>query len=218
MYTWEELVRLYRLTDPYMISNLQPRYNICPTTTIDTVVEECGKRQLVPMRWGLIPAWWAKPLKEMKLATFNARAETVDEKPMFRAAFKKNRCIIPASGYYEWQTIGKEKLPWYFTPTQEPILSIAGIWDEWTDKETGKPLKSCAMLITEPNTLAGEIHDRMPVLLQPEQFGPWLHGEIGKEVLAPANNNLLRKVRVSTRVNSSRAPDEDAGLIEGLTE
>jgi putative SOS response-associated peptidase YedK len=218
MYTWEELVRLYRLTDPYTISNLQPRYNICPTTTIDTVVEVNGSRQLVPMRWGLIPAWWSKPLKEMKLATFNARAETVDEKPMFRSAFRKNRCIIPASGYYEWQTIGKQKLPWYFTPTHGPILSIAGIWDAWTDKETGKPLKSCAMLITEPNKLAGEIHDRMPVLLQPEQFGPWLQGEIGKEVLVPANEDVLQKMRVSTRVNSSRAPDEDTSLIEGLTE
>lgn len=216
MYTWEELVRLYRLTDPYMFSNLQPRYNICPTTTIDTVVEEGCKPQLVPMRWGLIPAWWSKSLKEMKMATFNARAETVDEKPMFRSAFKKNRCIIPASGYYEWQTVGKEKLPWYFTSTQGPILSIAGIWDEWTDKETSKRLKSCAMLITEPNNLAGEIHDRMPVLLQPEQYGPWLRGEIGKEALAPANDNVLRRVRVSPRVNSSRAPDEDATLIEAL--
>ncbi|WP_162826747.1 SOS response-associated peptidase [Pseudolabrys taiwanensis] len=214
MYTWEELVRLYRLTDPYMISNLQPRYNICPTTTVDTVVEVNGNRQLVPMRWGLIPAWWSKPLNDMKLATFNARAETVDTKPMFRSAFKKNRCIIPASGYYEWQTAGKQKLPWYFTPTQEPILSIAGIWDEWTDKETGKALKSCAMLITEPNKLAAEIHDRMPVLLQPEQFGPWLHGESGKEALLPANDNVLRKVRVSPRVNSFRALDEDGTLID----
>jgi putative SOS response-associated peptidase YedK len=214
LYTWEQLVRLYRLTLGY--SNLQPRYNICPTTTIDTVVEKDGARHLEPMRWGLIPAWWSKPLKEMKLVTFNARSETVDTKPMFRAAFKKNRCIIPASGYYEWQTIGKEKLPWYFTAKHEPILSIAGIWNEWTDRVTGKPLKSCCMLITEPNKLAAEIHDRMPVLLQPKQFEPWLCGEMGKGTLTPAPDDLLQKVRVSSRVNSSRAPDDDASLIESL--
>lgn len=217
MYTWEELVRLYRLTSPRNIPNLQPRYNICPTTTVDAIIEQDGKRTLEPMRWGLIPAWWSKPLKEMKLATFNARSETVDTKPMFRSAFKKHRCIIPASGYYEWQTVGKEKLPWYFTSTQGPIMSIAGIWDEWIDKEAGKPLKSCSMLITEPNKLAGQIHDRMPVLLQPAQFEPWLCGEIGKDALVPAPDDTLQMARVSKRVNSSRAPDEDATLIEQAT-
>jgi hypothetical protein len=105
MYTWRELVALYRLTDPSPPSNLQPRYNICPTTQIDAVVEREGKRTLEQMRWGLIPSWWSKSLKEMNLATFNARAETVASKPMFRSAFKRNRCIIPASGYYEWQTL-----------------------------------------------------------------------------------------------------------------
>ena len=102
MYTWQELIALYQLTlGP---SNLQPRYNICPTTKIDAVVTKDGKRELVGMRWGLVPSWWSKPLKELKFATFNARAETVAEKPMFRSAFKRNRCIIPASGYYEWKT------------------------------------------------------------------------------------------------------------------
>ena len=81
--------------------NTQPRYNVCPTTTIDAVVEE-GRRELLPMRWGLVPSWWSKPLKEMKVATFNARAETVARKPVFRDAFKRTRCLIPASGYYEW--------------------------------------------------------------------------------------------------------------------
>jgi hypothetical protein len=100
--TWEEIVALYRLTLDQPAVNTRARYNVCPTTTIDTIVEPDGKRQLVPMRWGLIPAWWSKPLKEMKLATFNARAETVATKPMFRSAFKRSRCLIPVSGYYEW--------------------------------------------------------------------------------------------------------------------
>ena len=106
-YTWPELVALYGVA--LGKSNLQPRYNICPTTTVDTVVPLHGKPHLVPMRWGLIPAWWSKPLKELRLATFNARAETVAEKPFFRSSFKRKRCLIPATGYYEWHTEGKRK-------------------------------------------------------------------------------------------------------------
>jgi putative SOS response-associated peptidase YedK len=214
MFTWTDLVRLYRLTEKYY-TNLQPRYNVCPTTKIDAVFEKDG-RHIEEMRWGLIPQWWSKPLKELRLATFNARAETVDNKPFFRTAFKKNRCIIPVSGYYEWQAIGKEKQPWYFTDKQEPILSIAGIWDEWTDKETGKPLKTCSMIITEPNAFVSQVHDRMPVLLRPDQFDGWLSGELGKEACAPASEDMLQKIPVSKRVNSSRAPDEDATLIEAV--
>lgn len=220
MYTWEELVRLYRLTEPYMIRNLQPRYNICPTTMVDVVTELEGKRQIEQLRWGLIPGWWSKPLKEMKIATFNARAETVEQKPMFRTAFKKNRCIIPASGYYEWQHIegDKKPQPWYFTQKNSPIVSIAGIWDEWKDRTTGELIRSCSMIITEPNKFVAEVHDRMPVILQLEQFDGWLSGELGKEVLVPANDNLLQRWMVDKKVNSSRAEDDDAGLIAGLTD
>ena len=112
VYTWPELIALYKV--PLGISNLMQRYNICPTTTIDAVIEQDGKRVLEPMRWGLVPSWWSKPLKELRLATFNARAETVAVKPFYRSAFKRHRCLIPVSGYYEWQTVGKEKRPWYY--------------------------------------------------------------------------------------------------------
>ena len=113
--TWEEIVALYRLTLDQPAVNTRARYNVCPTTTIDTIVDTDGKRQLISMRWGLIPSWWSKPPKEMKLATFNARAETVATKPMFRSVFKRNRCLIPVSGYYEWQDTPGGKQPWYFT-------------------------------------------------------------------------------------------------------
>jgi putative SOS response-associated peptidase YedK len=93
-------MRLYLLTAP--ACNPQPHYNVCPTDTIDAVIERDGRRELVPMRWGLVPSWWSKPLKDMRVATFNARAETVTDKPMFREAFRRTRCLIPASGYYEW--------------------------------------------------------------------------------------------------------------------
>jgi putative SOS response-associated peptidase YedK len=142
--TWEEIVGLYRLTLDQPAQNTRARYNVCPTTTIDTVVADDGRRRLVPMRWGLVPAWWSKPLKDLKLATFciNAHAETVAEKPMFRSAFKRTRCLIPVSGYYEWQDTPDGKQPWYFTARDgSPALTIAGLWDEWRDKASDAPLR-----------------------------------------------------------------------------
>jgi putative SOS response-associated peptidase YedK len=167
--------RFYRLTLNAPPHNLRPRYNVCPTDTIDAIVFEQGVRSLVPMRWGLVPRWWSKPLKEIKLATFNARAETVTTKPFFRDAFRRTRCLIPVSGYYEWQDTPGGKQPWYFTAGDgSPALTVAGLWDEWENPETGQPLKSCTMIITEPNDFVAEVHDRMPVLLEERQFEPWL--------------------------------------------
>jgi putative SOS response-associated peptidase YedK len=137
--TWEEIVRLYRLTLDQPPQNTQARFNVCPTTTIDTVVSKDDKRWLLPMRWGLVPSWWSKPLKELKLATFNARAETVTDKPFFREAFKRTRCLIPVSGYYQWQDRPGGKQPWYFTARDgSPALTIAGSWDEWRDRASGE--------------------------------------------------------------------------------
>jgi putative SOS response-associated peptidase YedK len=216
--TWEEIVALYRLTAGAPPHNMRPRFNVCPTTVIDTITSDAGKRDLVPMRWGLIPSWWNKPLKELKLATFNARAETVAAKPFFRSAFKRTRCLVPVSGYYEWQDTPGGKQPWYFTARDgSPALTMAGLWDEWKNPETGQPLKSCTMLITEPNEFVAEVHDRMPVLLTEQQFEPWLSGEAGVEILKPAPNDYLRKWRVSKRVNSSRASDDDPTLVDEVT-
>jgi putative SOS response-associated peptidase YedK len=216
--TWEEIVRLYRLTLDQTPVNTRARYNVCPTTTIDTIIAPEGKRQLVPMRWGLVPSWWSKSLKELKLATFNARAETVAEKPMFRSAFKRTRCLIPVSGYYEWQTTPEGKQPWYFTARDgSPALTIAGLWDEWHDKASGGTLKSCTMIITEPNEFVAGVHDRMPVLLAENDFDLWLSGEYGIELLKPAAEDLLQKWPVSKRVNNSRAPDDDLTLIERVS-
>ena len=216
--TWEEIVALYRLTLGLPAQhNFRPRFNVCPTTTIDAIVAEDGKQELMRARWGLIPSWWSKSIKELKLATFNARAETVATKPFFRGAFKRKRSLIPISGYYEWQGTPSGKQPWYFTARNgSPALTVAGLWDEWTDKETGKPLKFCTKIITEPNEFVAEVRDRMPVLLIEKQFDPWLSGEVGVEYLKPAANDFLQKWPVSRRVNSSRAVDDDPTLIESV--
>jgi len=218
MYTWRELWELYMLTSGPPTSNLQPRYNICPTTEIDTIVPALDKRGVVPMRWGLVPSWWSKPLKEMRMDTFNARAETVAEKPMFRDAFKKRRCLIPASGYYEWQDTPSGKQPYYFTRRDGHVMTIAGLWSNWKDKTTGEDLKSCTMVITEPNKFVADVHDRMPVILEAKDFEQWERGD-GKDASAlmrPAGEDMLQKWPVSKRVNSSRASDEDATLIEKI--
>jgi putative SOS response-associated peptidase YedK len=213
--TWAEIVALYKLTLDRPPHNLPPRYNVCPTDPIDVVTEQDGKRDIVRMRWGLVPRWWSKPLKELRAATFNARAETVETKPFFRDAFKRTRCLIPMSGYYEWQDTPSGKQPWYFTARDgSAILTAAGLWDEWKNRETGERLKSCTMIITEPNDMAAQIHDRMPAFLTEAQFAPWLSGEAGAGMLKPVPNDYLQRWPVSKRVNSSKADAEDATLIE----
>ena len=215
--TWAEIVALYRLTMEAPPHNMPPRYNVCPTDPVDVVRERDGNRELVSMRWGLVPRWWSKTLKDVRMATFNARAETVETKPFFRDAFKRNRCLIPMSGYYEWQDTPTGKQPWYFTAGDgSPILTAAaGLWDSRKNPETGQPLLSCTMIITEPNSFVATVHDRMPVLLTEKQFEPWLSGEAGAEYLKPAGNDMLLQMwPVSKRVNSSKAPADDPTLIE----
>src|SRR5476651_250393 len=218
MYTWRELVALYRIHDQAPPSNLQPRYNICPTTQVDAVVSQEGNRTLQSMRWGFIPSWWSKQLKEMKLATFNARAETIATKPFFRSAFKSKRCLMPASGYYEWHDTPEGKQPYYFTRRDGQVMTIAALWDEWTDKAEGKTIKSCCMVITEPNKFVAEVHDRMPVILEAKDFEQWERGDVkdASALMKPTGEDVLQKWQVSKRVNSSRASDEDATLIEKI--
>jgi putative SOS response-associated peptidase YedK len=213
-YTWEQIHAMYQLTRPAAIPNMQPSFNVCPTDPVDVVLERDGQRNLEVMRWGLIPFWWSKPLKELRLATFNARVETVATKPFFREPFKKPRCLMPVSGYLEWQDTSSGKQPWYFTARDSsPLLTVAGLWDSWNNKETGERIKSCTMIITEPNDFVAEVHNRMPVLLTPDLFEHWLSGNMGIKELKPAANDYLQRWPVSKRVNSSRADKDDATLV-----
>ena len=199
-YTWRELVELYRLTQP--ARNLHPRYNIAPTTAIDVVRSAETGPELVPMRWGIIPGWWKKTAKEVP-PTFNARAETVAQKPMFRSAFKRTRCIVPASGYYEWHAAEGGKQPYFISVAEGAVLSIAGLWDQWKDPETGEAISSATLIVTAANEFARRIHDRMSVLLGRQDHDAWLTGKAGDELLRRAPNDLLRMWPVSKRVNVS---------------
>jgi putative SOS response-associated peptidase YedK len=174
-----------------------------------------GAPELVSMRWGLVPWWWKKPLKQLP-ASFNARAETVTDKPMFREAFKRHRCIIPASGYYEWLKRPDGKQPYFISAADGSVLSFAGLWDRWKIPETGEPVISCTIIVTDANALTRPIHDRMPVVLDKADIRWCLSGEARIELLRPAGEDRLRMWSVSRRVNKTGTGDDDPTLIDEL--
>jgi len=175
-----------------------------------------GTTELVSMRWGLIPWWWKKPLKQLP-ASFNARAETVADKPMFRDAFARHRCIIPASGYYEWLKRPDGRQPYFISAADGNVLSFAGLWDRWKNPETGETLISCTIIVTDANALTRPIHDRMPVVLDRTDIGAWLSGAAGVQLLRPAVEDRLRMWPVSRRVNKTGTGDDDPTLLAEVT-
>ena len=147
-------------------------------------------------------------------ASFNARAETVVDKPMFRDAFKRNRCVIPASGYYEWLKGADGRQPYFISAAEGGVLSFASLWDRWKNPETGEPVISCTIIVTDANALTRPIHDRMPVVLDKADIVPWLSGKTGIELLKPAAEDRLRMWPVSRRVNKTGTGDDDPTLID----
>ncbi len=153
------------------------RYNIAPKMQIPVVrINRDGEKVLIRHRWGLIPSWAKDASIGAKLN--NARGETVHEKPSFRTGFKRYRCLIPASGYYEWQAPPEgskaRKQPFYISPTDAPFFAMAGVCDHWTDKFTGELIMSAAIITTAPSSQLAHIHDRMPVMIKPEEWEEWL--------------------------------------------
>ena len=213
-YTWAEVHDFLNVFGPARTS--RPRYNIAPTTAVDVIRQMPDGRELVSMRWGLIPGWWKKSAREVP-ATFNARAESVADKPMFRDAFRKRRCIVPASGFIEW-TGGKDaKQPHLFTAADgSPILALAGLWDRWRDPADGEDILSFTVIVTEASAWMRTYHDRMPVLLAKEEFGAWLTGSLGTEALKPAADTALREWKVSRRLNRTGEGDDDPTIIAPL--
>ena len=175
LFTWAELIALYNLTnDP--IPNLRASWNIAPTQDVGVIVPEEGGRIYKTMRWGLVPLW-AKDTKIGNQA-INARIETAATKPLFRGAWKSRRCLIPASGFYEWRSLevpGKAKpakMPFYIARRDGLPLAFAGVWERWKDG-----MVSCTILTCEACDGIRDLHTRMPVMLAPDGFEPWLAGE-----------------------------------------
>lgn len=193
--------------------NYTPRYNIAPTQDVLAVrqVGPTGVRELVPLRWGLIPNW----AKDEKIAysTINARAETVAEKPAFRSAFKKRRCLIVADGYYEWQATGpKSKQPHRIHFPDDRPFGMAGLWEHW--ERDGKTIESCTIIVTSANSQLATIHDRMPVILHPDAYSRWLDPEFEgrtqlESLLQPLVPNEVEAYPVSPAVGNARNQGPD---------
>ena len=182
-------------------SSLNPSYNIAPTQEVAAVVEEDEKRKLEMFHWGLIPSWAKDPAIGNKM--INARAETVSEKPSYRSAFKKRRCLILADGFYEWQKTDNGKQPYYIKMQDDSPFAFAGLWEVWQD---GEEIRSSTIITTDANDLMGEIHHRMPVILHPENYGAWLDPDFDEkealiDLLKPYPSNEMEAYAVSRRVN-----------------
>jgi putative SOS response-associated peptidase YedK len=157
------------------------------------------------VRWGLVPHW-AKDLS-IGARMINARAETVAEKPSFREPFKKRRCLVVADGYYEWQKVDGKKLPWRYTLADGGLFAFAGLWSRWDKAADGVPVETCCLITTEANQLARRVHDRMPVILAPDDYEAWLGENSVRDVadlLGPYPADAMRAYRVSTVVSNAR--------------
>lgn len=213
----EELAESFQLESA---PTLAPRYNIAPTQPVAAVRHNSdrGRRELVHMHWGLVPFWAKDPSIGSRM--INARSETVSEKPAFRAAFKYRRCIVPASGFYEWRKQNGHKQPYYIHHKDGAPLALAGLWEHWQSAD-GSELESCTILTTTPNDMMRDLHNRMPVILEPADYDVWLQsdgqnqGEL-QHLLRPAADEMLTAYPVTTFVNRPQndAPDCIAPLAE----
>src|SRR5215217_3756049 len=197
--------------------NFPPRYNIAPTQPVPIVRMVEGKRQLALVRWGLIPAWVKDP-RTFSLV-INARGESVLDKPAFRNAMKRRRCLFPADGFYEWKRDGERKQPYFVRLKSGAPLAFAGLWETWMGPN-GEEQETAAIVTTTASRAIAHIHDRMPVIVPPEAFDFWLDpnvdAEMASTVIAPTPDAQLEFFPVSTAVN--RTANDSAALLEPLRE
>jgi putative SOS response-associated peptidase YedK len=190
---------------------LNHRYNIAPSQLVPVVMSSNSSRILDGLKWGLIPHW-VRDLSKTK-PLINARAESLSEKPSFKQALARRRCIIPADGFYEWKGLSKARVPMYIKPTGEGPFSFAGLWEQWTSPD-GEVLRTCAIITVAPNKLMSEIHNRMPAILNEDSEELWLT-ESERDVAKLSNllqsypEEKMAAYEVSPRVNSPAIDDEE---------
>ncbi|QEM67048.1 SOS response-associated peptidase [Geobacter sp. FeAm09] len=209
----ETLAAIFHVTAP---ADLEPRYNIAPTQAVNVVRRTGdGRNRLDEMTWGLIPSWSRG--RDLGRHMINARCETVHEKPAFRHAIRHQRCIVPASGFYEWQQAEGGKQPYYIHPVDDSPMGFAGIWEQWRTPE-GDMLQSVCILTTSANTSMEAIHDRMPVILAPDGYSFWLdhnrqEPEEFRHLYHPYPPELLQAHKVPDLINNPRF-DSPACIVQ----
>jgi putative SOS response-associated peptidase YedK len=205
----DELVEAFDVPPPTFEHS--PRYNIAPSQNAPVVAADRHGRRIGLLSWGLVPGWVDEP----RPGIINARSESLTEKPSFREAFERRRCLVPADGFYEWKKEGRAKVPYWIRPRDRSVMSFAGIWERWT-RPGAEPRHSFAIITTDANEDVAAIHDRMPVVIAPADRDRWLRRATDASallrMLSPAPAESLTSHAVSTRVN--RPTEDDAGLIE----
>jgi putative SOS response-associated peptidase YedK len=200
----------------------KPRYNVAPTQPVPVIRQHPKEpiRELSLMRWGLIPSW-AKD-SSVAASMTNARSETASMKPAFRDALKSRRCLIPADGFYEWSRAGKTKQPYCFEVNEGELFAFAGLWDRWKNP-SGDWIKTCSILTTTPNAVTSPVHDRMPVILDPDSYELWLDPGMqnviaASDLLKPYDARQMQCFPVSSRINSVANDDEECCRLVELTQ
>lgn len=202
---------LKRLLIKNPLSDFTPRYNIAPSQNAPVILNE-NEKSIQLLRWGLIPSWAKDPKIAYQL--YNARAETIAEKPSFRNAFKKRRCLIPADGFYEWrmESDGKTKTPMRVRLKSKEPFTFAGLWETWKDPQE-KESRTFTIITTEPNEVLQPIHNRMPVIMKPEDEEAWLDPQADlkhlTKILMPYSSNAMEAYAVSKLVNSPKHDSPD---------
>lgn len=195
-------------------AKVQPRYNIAPTQYVAAIrSNESAERELLLLRWGLVPFWAKEPSIGNRM--INARAETVAEKPSFRAAYRHRRCLVLADGFYEWRKETNGKVPYYISLENGGPFAFAALWENWLDKESGESLQTTALITTAANDYMQSLHHRMPVILEPGTATRWLEGDATLLEDVSANSPELTAWPVDRRVNNARNEGEDLILATG---
>ncbi len=205
----DELMAYFGLSS---LPDVEPRYNIAPSQSILALVADAKGREGRLFRWGLIP-FWAKDAK-FGYRTINARSETVAEKPAFRAAFKHRRCLIPATGYFEWKAVADGKQPYCIRFPETPVLAFAGLYEQWQSPQ-GEAIDSCTIIVTAAAPAVAAIHDRMPVCFNPDQFTTWLDPAVQdlpllKSLIDESYQPEVEIFPVTRRMNNPRYASPDA--------
>lgn len=186
----------------------EPRYNIAPTQDVLAIRKNVeDRRELVTLRWGLVPFWAKDPSIGNRM--INARAETVAEKPAYRAAYRRRRCLVLADGFYEWRREGDRKTPYFITLESDKPFALAGLWEHWEDRDSGEALETATLITTAANDFMAKVHHRMPMVLQPSRAGDWLGGDYDMTARATDECPKLKAWPVDRRVNNARNEGED---------